>query len=239
MNVVKSFIKRQFSKVNNFNYKTDIESYKQNRMTIFDQYALESILKKFGSKDLICLEIGSWFGAGSTQIIGKYSKELTCIDHWKGADNIEHKSITKQIDVFEYFQENVKHFGDKVIPIKDSSANACANLENEKFDFIFVDGDHKYTPTKIDINASKRLLKKGGILAGHDCEGLMTSQNRELIIENCETDHIYPFYKNFSSNHPGVIRAVSELIEKPNLFANQLLKIGDEEGYSTIWWTKY
>ena len=48
-------------------------SNKQNLMSPFDAYVLDEILRKFNRTDLTCMEIGSWYGSDSTQIIAKYS----------------------------------------------------------------------------------------------------------------------------------------------------------------------
>ena len=157
--------------LNLFNKKPQSAGYNENRMSPFDAYALEEILQTFGRNDLTCLEIGSWFGAGSTQIIGKFSKELVCVDHWQGNENEEHRNIVKTIDVFNRFRINTSNFGDKIKPIRGSSQDVCPHLEKKIFDFIFIDGDHRYSSTVLDIKSTIPLLKTGGILAGHDCEG--------------------------------------------------------------------
>ena len=59
-----------------FSKKKNLAVYNENRMSPFDAFALEELVSSFGRNDLTCLEIGSWFGAGSTQIIGKFSKDM-------------------------------------------------------------------------------------------------------------------------------------------------------------------
>lgn len=40
--------------------------------------------------------------------------------------------------------------------------------ENRSFDFIFIDGDHKFSGAFIDFHYAAQLLKPGGILVFHD-----------------------------------------------------------------------
>ena len=222
-----------------FRGKLKKESYIQNRMSPYDSYALKEILSKFNRNDLTCLEIGSWFGAGSTQIIADFSSELVCIDHWQGNENEDHKKIVAKVDVFEKFVDNTSRFKGVIKPIIGSSQDICPNLEKGKYDFIFIDGDHRYTSTFQDIKSTFLLLKPGGILAGHDCEGRVTQEIEKIISENKNIDHIESIYPNFLQCHPGVIKAVDELIEKPNLYAEKKLDLDNGlSGYSTIWWVR-
>lgn len=41
-------------------------------------------------------------------------------------------------------------------------------LNNEKLDFVFIDGDHRYEKVKKDFYIYKNFCKKGGIIAFHD-----------------------------------------------------------------------
>lgn len=211
------------------------KQYETNRMSPFDTLALRSILDTFGRKNLRCLEIGSWFGTGSTQIIGEYSDCLVCVDHWQGNDNAAHREILKNFDVYQNFCSNTANLSDVIVPIRGDSSIVCPLLASKSFDFIFIDGDHKYLPTIVDIKNCRKLVKEGGILAGHDCEGRMTEMNKNVIYSSSEKDHIPSVFSNFVDCHPGVIRAVNEEIENAILFAERDLVIEGVKGSSTIW----
>ncbi|MAE49506.1 hypothetical protein CMI48_01625 [Candidatus Pacearchaeota archaeon] len=222
-----------------FSKKNNLAEYNENRMSPFDAFALEELVSSFGRNDLTCLEIGSWFGAGSTQIIGKFSEELVCVDHWQGNENEEHREIVATIDVFKRFVANTSKFDGRVKPIRGSSQDVCPLLEKMKYDFIFIDGDHRYSSTVQDIKSTLPLLKPGGILAGHDCEGRISSKILNFIDENKDIDHVDSIYPDFVHCHPGVIKAVYELIEQPKLYAEKRLELDNGmNGFSTIWWTR-
>ena len=223
----------------------DLEQYTQSRMSPFDERALHILLQTFERKNLTILEIGSWLGAGSTQIFAEYAEKLVCVDHWVGNDNETHRKILAQIDVFAKFWENVDAFKEKVIPIRSNSDEIGALLADGLFDFIFIDGDHRYQQTKKDIMNSLPKVKAGGMLAGHDCEGRITSDNEEKIVDFRDLDHVESAFPRFKEMHPGVIVAVGELLDSVFLFADEdnMLKFNDENGntlagHSTIWCAK-
>jgi len=208
-------------------------------MSPFDIKALEQLLESFGDNtNLNCLEIGSWYGAGSTQIIAKYSKSLICIDHWMGNSNGEHSEILKSNNVFNRFEQNVSKFGDVVIPMKGDSSIVLETLKYGQFDFIFIDADHRYAATLSDIQKTKKLLKPGGILCGHDCEGRLSESNKDEVYLNSNLDHCPSIFEKFSEYHPGVVRAVYEEIKQPKLFADKQFELDGKKGYSSIWWTQ-
>lgn len=62
------------------------------------------------------------------------------------------------------FDEQVKEYD--VVKLKMTMEEAVGQLP--EVDFIYIDADHTYDWVKKDILSSLKVLKKGGILAGHD-----------------------------------------------------------------------
>lgn len=52
-----------------------------------------------------------------------------------------------------------------------SVVGTLADLSPCHPDFIFLDGDHNYPGVKADILVARKIIKPGGILAGHDYAG--------------------------------------------------------------------
>jgi len=223
------------------NYSQDcnfLPEYAQSRMSPFDAAALRQLLN--GRGNLRILEIGSWMGAGSTQIFSEHAKLLVCVDHWRGNENAEHKKLLEECDPFSIFQENTKAFSKKIVAIKSNSTLVGELISNKIFDLIFVDGDHRYNQTILDIRNCLPKLKNGGIICGHDCEFRLGGLGRMFTSEELNCDHIDSPSSRFRHCHPGVVHAVHEVFgQDVNLFAdtgNELQLEDGRVGYSTIWW---
>ena len=56
--------------------------------------------------------------------------------------------------------------------LRGYSQHLMKNFQPNSLDFVFIDGDHSPNAVMVDIEAAKRLIKKDGIIAGHDyCKG--------------------------------------------------------------------
>lgn len=116
------------------------------------------------------LEVGSFQGR-STRALADNSPDnavIFAVDCWNY--NIS-PVIKSDMFTFGLFRAHLAdHISrDKVIPIRKrfSDYNPPENL----FDFVFIDGDHYESSVRHDIEKGLKLVKYGGILAGHDyCE---------------------------------------------------------------------
>lgn len=223
--------------------KKSLKGSSQSEMSPWDAVALERLVSGLGRSDLRILEIGSWFGGGSTSILQKYAQRLVCVDHWQGNENDTHRELAATTDPYAIFRGNIKRFSEKVIAVHSNSKDALELFGDETFDVVFIDGDHRYEQTCIDIASSKRLLTAGGILCGHDCEGRPTAENERFLLDNAHRDHCESIFENFREMHPGVILAVAELVDKAVLFGEQRFDINLNgravNGCSSIWYKKY
>lgn len=217
-----------------------LANYNQNRMSPFDEQALRLLLG--GRKGLRILEVGSWLGAGSTQILAEHAAELVCVDHWRGSQNAAHAAIAAEVDPFRIFCKNTEKYADRIIPICCESARAASILVDNSFDFVFIDGDHRYSQTAMDIRLYGVKVRVGGMLAGHDCEARLSKVGNLFKETDFELDHVEASIGPFRHVHPGVIRAVSEVFgDKVGLFADESWHLTLEDGdvgYSTIWFVK-
>jgi predicted O-methyltransferase YrrM len=122
------------------------------------------------------LEIGSWLGRSSQGIVEGMDDGavLTCLDTWRGSDNEPLHNIAKAIEdpIYKSFcnnhQENIT--SGKVRVLRMDSCEGLRHLFNtgEKFDFIFIDGNHAYEFFYKDLLLSMDVLVPGGLLCGHD-----------------------------------------------------------------------
>lgn len=119
------------------------------------------------------LEIGSFRGC-TTAILGKkcldleeigIEKRLLAIDPWDNAQDFSDDSV------YYDFLENIKESASKITVIRAKSSTVLpllpADLEGN-CGFIFVDGDHSYEGTLLDLKMYHPLLMSGGVIAIHD-----------------------------------------------------------------------
>ena len=124
-------------------------------------------------RPLLMAEIGSFTGA-SALALAEYCERLYCVDTWDGSDNpddpINELYAIHKGDVWTAFWENVKHLDPICFPLKKTSLRAAEFLtqSRDRFDLVFLDGDHRYESVASDIKAWLPLVSPGGILCGHD-----------------------------------------------------------------------
>ena len=138
-------------------------------------YLASSLWVRRGQK-LVIAEVGSFTGASSLAL-ANYAERLYCIDTWTGgddpADGINEIYARKgSRGVTLAFLSNVDHYTKNGVikPIKCTSLEAATDLANCRsgLDMVFLDACHDCEHVRDDIAAWKPLVRKGGILAGHD-----------------------------------------------------------------------
>jgi predicted O-methyltransferase YrrM len=158
------------------------------------------------------LEVGTWLGE-SAAILGKVAQchdgHLFCVDWWKGSYGTELYGTAQREDIFSRFWAGICEQGleNTVVPIRGRSDLAAAILKEGAFDLVFIDGDHRYGGVLRDIQAYSNVVRSGGILCGHDCEGRIHDFERSFLDQGKEADY-------FQTVHCGIVLAVGETFEK-------------------------
>lgn len=134
------------------------------------KYNFENYLTKFkGKPDLKFLQVGVYTGDASdwllTSILLDPSSTLTDVDTWQGSDEREHEAIDFDAIYGIYLNRMDKY--ENVMSIKGDSTYVLPNLK-EKYDFIYIDGDHTEKAVYRDATNAWPLLKSQGILAFDD-----------------------------------------------------------------------
>lgn len=70
--------------------------------------------------------------------------------------------------VYEKYMTRLSAYKDRHVHLRCTSDEAVLSLEENRFDFIFIDGIHTYEQVKIDCNNFYSMVKDGGIFSGHD-----------------------------------------------------------------------
>lgn len=143
-------------------------------------------------RPLRILEVGAFEGGGTTTL-ARHGKVLT-VDIWED-DRV------KKVFMQRIRNKNIRY-------IQEDSTKCLPKIQ-EKFDFIFIDGSHRYAETVSDIENAKRLVVNGGVVMGDDLELTIREVDRDALWEIRETDTaVDP--KTGVWCHPGVTLAVAD-----------------------------
>tara|TARA_R110002020_G_scaffold116694_4_gene267356 strand:- start:10661 stop:11425 length:765 start_codon:yes stop_codon:yes gene_type:complete len=197
---------------------------------------MSTLARKAFKQRVKALEIGVWYGAGSTSIWLETfmpGSDVVLLDAWRpyasaadvsrdqfGSANWDYaKMDSLSSEAFLSAFLNVRKFenelGDKNVSlIRGKSSALLPMFKDGSFDFIYIDADHKYESVKSDIVNAKRLVNKEfGIICGDDLERLPTEELVTLAKQYKDRDYIKGDY----GYHPGVCLAISEEFESVNM----------------------
>jgi hypothetical protein len=184
------------------------------------------------------LEIGTWFGEGSTQIWLDNLPEgstLTLLDPWRpycsAADMADPGFNYAAVDaqVLEAYLATIlavrkfenAHPGRVTVDIvRGDSERVMARMRDGIFDFIYIDGDHKYESVRQNLRDAKRLARNDiALICGDDLEHLPSPELLAIARDFKDRD----FLRAPHHFHPGVMLAVDE----------ELGRVGMQDGF---WW---
>ncbi len=135
------------------------------------------ILEKYKNRDNISfLEIGSFEGMGTNYFIETFltgqNSTITCIDPWieySKATVAKYEDYDNLINekTYDIFMKNTEKNRSKTIVKRGLSKDILPTL-TDKYDFIYVDGDHSRDAVYLDAIYSFPLLKVGGVMIFDD-----------------------------------------------------------------------
>lgn len=150
------------------NYDTVGHIYEEAR----DYFKL--LLEYFGDRPITFLEIGVLKG-GNFVLTGHLLNTVLAV----GIDNGSYKlqgefdAIQATVALSPSFPYNIFIGDSHELKTKEKAINIC-----ERYDLIYIDGDHSYEGVKKDFEMYSGLLTDGGIIAFHDIANQTTSVPR-------------------------------------------------------------
>lgn len=143
------------------------------------------------TRPLQVLEVGTYEGHNAKSMFEElFVVRMVCVDPYQVYDEdyqLDYKLINEAKG--KSYKILSKH-EDKIDRVFQTSKAAFSLLKNSEFEFIYLDGDHRYQYVKWELENYWDLLEKNGIMAGHDID------------------------------HQGVFKAVGEFALKNNLKLN-------------------
>jgi len=147
---------------------------------------------KMMPKNAVCAEVGVYDGKFSESILRVTHPKILClIDLWEFDETTEIKPRPGEKINIVYetvLKRNSKRKNVKIY--QGTSDKVLSSFPDEYFDWLYIDGDHRYEGVKSDLKLAVRKVKNGGFIAGDD------------YVER---------------NDWGVIQAVQEIIKEHNL----------------------
>lgn len=120
------------------------------------------------------IEIGAWKGRSTVYLADTAKRRglpFLVVDSWMDCDIPEYFGV----NVFPEFKRNLMSAGlfDRLTILRKRSDRALEDfkqsiLPNKNFDFLFIDGDHKYQSVKQDYDLWTPLLERPAIVVFHD-----------------------------------------------------------------------
>jgi predicted O-methyltransferase YrrM len=151
---------------------------------------LKFLLPEFSNKKIRCLQIGAYTGDASVWMNNNILKHpesvLVDVDTWEGSEEPVHYEMNWHTVEALYDTKTVQsRTSRKIIKYKGTSDSFFAN-NREKYDFIYIDGDHTSYGVIKDAVSAYECLNIGGIIAFDDYEwsaGLGVLNEPKLAID--------------------------------------------------------
>jgi len=157
--------------------------------------ALIDILKGFERDDLVVAELGVWKSHNTKRILRHCSDiidQYWAIDFWQYSDHWNYRGVPEDIwqSMYAYSCRLMRWFPQLCV-VRMDTIEAAKLFPKEYFDLVFIDANHKYKWVKEDINNWVPLVKKGGLLTGHDYGG--SKKEVKIAVDECfETIDLIP-----------------------------------------------
>ena len=127
-------------------------------------------------KNAVCAEIGVWRGKFSNQILQVTEPaELHLVDPWAFMPHLPLRGYGGRTAKDQEYMDGMARqiasmfAADARVSIHRMRSEEFFRMMCEKrFDWIYVDGDHRYEAVLADLSGSWPLIKSGGFLAGDD-----------------------------------------------------------------------
>ena len=214
INLILSFIKNFFKQFKNES-KFIQDTYSGSKLDSYDWFSMNiPVLKYYLDKCIFpqkinALEIGSYEGRSSIFFMKYFNKiNLICVDTWLGTDEqMDIKIDFKKIE--NNFDYNIKRYKNNITKYKGTSDNFFKLNINKNFDFVYIDGYHKYETVLNDAQSAFKLLNKGGFILFDDFDW--------LHYKNIKLNPIYAinsFIKNHEKNIEIIFASYQLLIKK-------------------------
>ena len=122
------------------------------------------------------LEVGCFEGRSTLWFLERDVEcEVTVIDHFRGG--ADHAGLALG-DVYNRFKSNVAQHMPRVKMLIGNTWDVWPAVDNEAYDFVYVDGSHRRGDVLYDAVNALRVCKVGGVIAFDDYEWGQPGEDR-------------------------------------------------------------
>jgi hypothetical protein len=117
------------------------------------------------------IEIGTAYGGLANHILSNCCqlRLLVTIDPYRFYPDMP--GLFDQDDynaVKEQTRQRLSYYNERAVMINMTSEEAASGLNQDAYDFVFIDGLHKYNIIRFEIETYRQAIRNGGALMGHD-----------------------------------------------------------------------
>lgn len=142
----------------------------------------KAMQRLFGSQPLTGCEIGVGYGDNSLNLLQSLNiKRLYCVDPFVPYVDHDRKTVEYALSAKKTLEKLSKF--PNVTFIRKFSSEAWHDI-HEQLDFCYIDGNHEYDYVLQDLRNCYPLVRKGGIIGGHDLT-LQYPSVFEALIDFC------------------------------------------------------
>jgi predicted O-methyltransferase YrrM len=156
----------QYNDIKNLTASSQWISYRQ----ALAAYHIVPIINNLGP-NVTGIEIGVCHGVNSYMLLECCSNisTLVGVDHYKAYKDWDREILQHEQDhSYATLQHNMAVLGPRFKHIKASSKDAAHELQDNAYDFVFIDADHSMRSVLEDLDNYWPKIKDNGIVAGHD-----------------------------------------------------------------------
>lgn len=117
------------------------------------------------------IEIGVCWGINSYMLLEccPNISTLVGIDHYEAYKDWDREIFQHEQDhSYNKLLHNMTVMGPRFKLLKSKSSIAASELQDNEYDFVFIDADHSMKAVLSDLDNYWPKIKQGGIIAGHD-----------------------------------------------------------------------
>ena len=137
---------------------------------VYRETCVPKLLKTLGCSTGV--EVGVLRGDLSRGLVKYLDGPIYLVDSWQLLSTLIYSDVANKLpDAQELNYEKVKaELGDKaeICRMTSMEANSLLGEQGKQFDFVYIDANHWYPYVLQDLFAWWQLIRKGGILCGHD-----------------------------------------------------------------------